>query len=71
MLRWVLIGACRIFIVPWRSFIAACKFSRCSAWALWHMGSWFLDQRLNPRPLDCKVNSQPLDHQSAQQMFEG
>ena len=46
---------------------------RCSAWpqqlwcmglaALWHVGSSFLDQGVNPHPLPQKGDSEPLDHQ--------
>ena len=33
--------------------------------ALWHVGSWFPDQGLNPFPLHWKIHSEPLDHQGS------
>ena len=33
--------------------------------ALWHVGSKFPDQGSNLRPLHCKENSEPLDHQGS------
>ena len=33
--------------------------------ALWHGGSQFPDHRLNPHPLYCKADSQPLDHKGS------
>ena len=37
--------------------------------ALQHVGPWFPDQGLNPRPLHCKPDSQPLDHQGSPLFF--
>ena len=37
--------------------------------APWHVGSYFPDQGLNPRPLHCKVYSLPLDRQGSPSLF--
>ena len=61
----------------WRTglLVAVRGLSSCCMWAqqlrcvglvaLWHVGPQFPDQGQNPRPLHCKVDSLPLDHQGS------
>ena len=49
------------------SFIEVHILSLVAVLTLRHVGSEFPDQGSNPRPLHCKVNSQPLDHQGSPQ----
>ena len=70
-LQWLL-----LLQSPRASVAAVGRFSSCGSWALeLRLSSCgarlscsvacgiFLDQELDPCPLDCKVDSQPLDHQ--------
>ena len=50
------------------SLVEACELSSCGARGLvapWHVGSQFPDQGWNLRPLHCKADSLPLDHQGS------
>ena len=49
------------------SFIEVHILSLVAVLTLRHVGSEFPDQGSNPRPLHCKVNSQPLHHQGSPQ----
>ena len=72
-LQWLL-----LLQSPRASVVAMCRFSSCGSWALeLRLSSCgarlscsvacgiFLDQELDPCPLDCKVDAQPLDHQGS------